>query len=124
MTTLAPTAQTIPGYVAGTWDIDPAHSEVSFLVRHMVVSKVRGRFNDFEGTIVTGEDPTASTVKATIAAGSIDTNQEQRDAHVRSADFLDVENHPTLSFTSTGLRPNGDHYVLEGDFTIRASPSR
>ncbi|HYA67153.1 MAG TPA: YceI family protein [Acidimicrobiales bacterium] len=119
MTTLAPTAQTIPDYVAGTWDIDPAHSEVSFLVRHMVVSKVRGRFNDFEGTIVTGEDPTASTVKATIAAGSIDTNQEQRDAHVRSADFLDVENHPTLSFTSTGLRPNSDHYVLEGDLTIR-----
>jgi polyisoprenoid-binding protein YceI len=121
MTTLAPTNQTLPGYVAGTWDIDPVHSEVSFVVRHMVVSKVRGRFNEFEGTIVTAEDPLASTVKATVVAGSVDTNQEQRDAHVRSADFLDVDTHPTITFTSTGLRPNGDDYVLDGDLTIRGT---
>jgi polyisoprenoid-binding protein YceI len=119
MTTLAPDVQTLPGYVAGTWDIDPVHSEVSFVVRHMVVSKVRGRFNEFEGTIVTAEDPFASRVQATIAAGSIDTNQEQRDAHVRSADFLDAETHPTINFVSTGLRPNGETYVLDGDLTIR-----
>ena len=119
MTTLAPTTQNLPGYVTGTWDIDPVHSEVSFVVRHMVVSKVRGRFNQFEGTIVTAEDPLASSVQATIAAGSIDTNQEQRDAHVRSADFLDVETHPTLTFTSTGLRTKGEEFVLDGDLTIR-----
>jgi polyisoprenoid-binding protein YceI len=119
MTTLAPTTQTLPGYMAGTWDIDPVHSEVSFLVRHMVVSKVRGRFNEFGGTIVTGEDPLASSVQATIDAGSIDTNQDQRDAHVRSADFLDVESHPTITFASTALRPNGDDYVLDGELTIR-----
>jgi len=121
MTTLAPTTQTqaIPGYVAGTWDIDPVHSEVSFVVRHMVVSKVRGRFNQFGGTIVTAEDPLASSVEASIEAASIDTNQDQRDAHVRSADFLDVESHPTIAFTSTALRANGDDYVLDGDLTIR-----
>ena len=119
MTTLAPTTQTVPGYVAGTWDIDPVHSEVSFVVRHMVVSKVRGRFNEFEGTIVTSEDPLASSVQATVVAGSVDTNQEQRDAHVRSADFLDVETHPAITFHSTGLRPNGDDYVLDGELTIR-----
>jgi polyisoprenoid-binding protein YceI len=119
MTTLATTTRALPGYVAGTWDIDPVHSEVSFLVRHMVVSKVRGRFNQFGGTIVTAEDPLASTVEATIDAGSIDTNQDQRDAHVRSADFLDVESHPTIAFTSTDLRANGDDYVLDGDLTIR-----
>ncbi|HUO48804.1 MAG TPA: YceI family protein [Acidimicrobiales bacterium] len=119
MTTLAPTTQTLPGYVAGTWDIDPVHSEVSFVVRHMVVSKVRGRFNQFGGTIVTAEDPLASSVEATIEAGSIDTNQEQRDAHVRSADFLDVETHPTITFSSTALRADGDDYVLDGELSIR-----
>ncbi len=119
MTTLTTPVGALPGYVAGTWDIDPVHSEVSFLVRHMVVSKVRGRFNEFEGTIVTGEDPLASSVRATIAAGSVDTNQEQRDAHVRSADFLDAEAHPTITFVSRALRPNGDTFVLEGDLTIR-----
>lgn len=118
MSTLSPAVK-IPGYVAGTWDIDPIHSEVSFVVRHMVVSKVRGRFNEFEGTIVTAQDPLASSVKATVVAGSIDTNQEQRDAHVRSADFLDVESYPTISFTSTGLRPQGDGFVLDGELTIR-----
>ena len=86
----------IPGYIAGTWAIDPVHSEVSFVVRHMAVSKVRGRFDKFEGTIVTGEDPLASSVSATIDATSISTGQEQRDAHIRSADFFDVEEHPTL----------------------------
>jgi polyisoprenoid-binding protein YceI len=119
MTTLAPTTQTLPGYVTGTWDIDPAHSEVSFVVRHMVVSKVRGRFNEFEGTIVTADDPLASSVQATVVASSIDTNQDQRDVHVRSADFLDVETHPTLTFVSTGLRANGDEFALDGDLTIR-----
>ncbi|HLG67170.1 MAG TPA: YceI family protein [Acidimicrobiales bacterium] len=117
MTTLS--THTIPGYVAGTWDIDAVHSEVSFVVRHMVVSKVRGRFNSFEGTIVTAEDPLASSVRVTIDATSIDTNQEQRDAHVRSADFLDVEHHPHITFVSTRVRPAGDHYLLDGELTIR-----
>jgi polyisoprenoid-binding protein YceI len=110
---------TIPGYLAGTWDIDPVHSDVSFTVRHMMVSKVRGRFSAFSGTIVTGEEITGSTVTASIDATSIDTNNEQRDGHVRSADFFDVENHPTWTFTSTGVRNDGGDLVLDGDLTIK-----
>lgn len=115
------TTLTIPGYVAGTWDIDPIHSEVSFVVRHMVVSKVRGRFDKFEGTLVTAEDPLQSSAEAVIEAGSINTNQEQRDDHIRSADFFDVEHHPQITFRSTGVRPNGDHFFLDGDLTIRGA---
>ncbi len=111
----------IPGYIAGTWAIDPVHSEVSFVVRHMAVSKVRGRFDKFEGTIVTGEDPLTSTVNATIDATSISTGQEQRDAHIRSADFFHIEEHPTFTFTSTGVKPNGDDFLLDGDLTIHGA---
>src|ERR1700683_151711 len=119
MTTQASVLSTIPGYVSGTWDIDPVHSEVSFVVRHMVVSKVRGSFDRFEGTIVTGEDPLQSSVEATINAGSVNTNQDQRDAHIRSADFLDVDNHPEITFRSLAVRPGGDHFLVDGDLTIR-----
>ncbi len=116
---MSTTAVEIPGYVAGTWTIDPVHSEVSFVVRHMMVSKVRGRFDKFEGTIVTAENPLESTVTATVDVSSINTGQEQRDAHIRSADFFDAENHPAMTFTSTGVRPEGDHFLLDGDLTIR-----
>jgi polyisoprenoid-binding protein YceI len=119
MTTQSPTLSVVPGYVAGTWDIDPVHSEVSFVVRHMVVSKVRGRFDKFEGVIVTGENPLESSVEASVEAGSINTNQEQRDAHVRSADFLDVDNHPQITFRSLAVRPAGDQFLVDGDLTIR-----
>jgi len=111
----------IPGYVAGTWAIDPVHSEVGFTARHFGVSKVKGRFDKFEGSFVTGEDPLASSVTATIDATSINTNQEQRDAHIRSADFFHVEEHPTLTFTSTGIKQDGGDYLLEGDLTIRGT---
>jgi polyisoprenoid-binding protein YceI len=117
MTAAAPTQ--IPGYIAGTWDIDPVHSDVSFTVRHMMVSKVRGRFATFTGEIVTGADVTASSVRATIDATSIDTGNEQRDGHVRSADFFDVENHPTWTYVSTGVRADGDDLVIDGDLTIK-----
>jgi polyisoprenoid-binding protein YceI len=109
----------IPGYVAGTWVIDPTHSEVSFTVRHMMVSKVRGRFDKFEGTIVTAEDPLASTVTASVDLDSINTNQEQRDAHIRSADFFEVEKYPTMTFTSTALKASEEGYILEGDLTLK-----
>ena len=94
---------TIPGYRTGTWQIDTTHSDVSFSVRHMMVSKVRGQFTDFEGTIVTAENPADSTVTATIKLDSIDTRNEQRDNHIRSADFFEVETYPTMSYRSTGL---------------------
>jgi polyisoprenoid-binding protein YceI len=110
---------TIPGYLAGTWDIDPVHSDVSFTVRHMMVSKVRGRFGTFSGEIVTGENLTGSSVTASIDAASIDTGNGQRDKHIRSADFFDVEDHPTWTFRSTGVRADGDDLVVDGELTIK-----
>ncbi|MEV5721261.1 YceI family protein [Amycolatopsis mediterranei] len=109
----------IPGYVAGVWDIDPVHSDVSFTVPHMMVSKVRGRFGRFSGRIVTGEDVTGSSVTATVEAASVDTGNEWRDKDVRSASFLDVENHPLWTFRSTGVRVDGDGLVADGDLTIK-----
>jgi polyisoprenoid-binding protein YceI len=116
--TAAPTTQ-IPGYVAGTWDIDTTHSDVSFSVRHMMVSKVRGQFRRFSGEIVTGEDLSGSSVTATIDADSIDTGNDQRDGHVRSADFFDVANHPQWTYRSTGVRVDGDEIVVDGELTIK-----
>jgi polyisoprenoid-binding protein YceI len=117
--TVSSTATTIPGYVAGKWAIDPVHSEVGFSVRHMMVSKVRGRFTKFSGEIVTGEDPLGSSVTADIDLASITTGQEQRDEHIRSADFFEVETYPTMSYRSTGVRADGDHYVLDGELTLK-----
>jgi polyisoprenoid-binding protein YceI len=109
----------IPGYIAGTWAIDPVHSEVSFVVRHMMVSKVRGRFDKFEGSFTTAENPLESTVTASVDLSSINTGQEQRDAHIRSADFFEVEKYPTMTFTSTAVKAAEDGFILEGDLTIK-----
>ena len=109
----------IPGYVAGTWAIDPVHSEVSFVVRHMMVSKVRGRFDKFDGTIVTAEDPLQSSVTAKVDLTSINTGQEQRDAHIRSADFFEVEKYPEMIFVSTGIKQGEEGFILEGDLTLK-----
>ena len=109
---------TIPGYRTGTWKVDAVHSDVSFSVRHMMVSKVRGNFNDFEGTIVTAEVPTDSSVTATIKLDSIDTRNEQRDNHVRSANFFDVEKHPTMTYRSTSLVANGDTWTVQGELSL------
>ena len=118
-TTDAGTLTGIPGYVAGTWSIDPVHSEVGFTVRHMMVSKVRGKFRTFSGEIVTGENPLDSTVTAEIDLSSIDTGNEQRDAHIRSADFFEVETYPTMTYRSTGVRQDGDVYILDGKLTLK-----
>ena len=109
----------IPGYAAGTWSIDPVHSNVDFVVRHMMVSKVRGKFRTFSGTIVTAPNPAESSVTAEIDLNSIDTGQEQRDNHIRSADFFEVETYPTMTYRSTGLRQDGDDFVLEGQLTLK-----
>ena len=114
-------ANQIPGFIAGTWEIDPVHSEVSFVVRHMVVSKVRGRFEKFSGTIVTSDNLAESSVNVTIDASSISTSEPNRDNHVRSADFLDVENFPTLEFRSTSVRSERGAYFIDGDLTIRGT---
>jgi polyisoprenoid-binding protein YceI len=109
---------TIPGYVTGTWTVDPVHTDISIMARHFMVSKVRGHFRKFSGTIVTADNPLESSVTATIDASSIDTNNEQRDGHIRSADFLDVENFPEITFVSTGITDNGDDFTLVGDLTL------
>ena len=104
--------------LTGTWAIDPVHSSIGFSVRHLVVSKVRGNFEKFSGAIVVAEDGTPS-VTAEIAVDSINTRNEQRDAHVRSADFFNAEQYPTATFTSTGVRSNGDDYLVDGEFTLK-----
>lgn len=112
-------ATTIPGYRTGTWQIDATHSDVAFSVRHMMVSKVRGQFTEFEGTIVTAEDPAASTVTASIKLDSIDTRNEQRDNHIRSADFFEVEKYPTMTYRSTSLVANSDgSWTLDGELSL------
>jgi polyisoprenoid-binding protein YceI len=113
------TLTAIPGYVAGTWSIDPVHSEVGFTARHMMVSKVRGRFRTFSGQVVTGENPLESSVTAEIDLSSIDTGNEQRDAHIRSADFFEVETYPTMTYQSTGVRQDRDGFVLNGKLTLK-----
>jgi polyisoprenoid-binding protein YceI len=117
--TAASTETSIPGYQAATWNIDPVHSEVGFSVRHMMVSKVRGRFTNFSGQVVTGDDPLQSSVTAEIEMSSINTGQEQRDEHIRSADFFEVENYPTMTYKSTGVRVEDGEYVLDGDLTLK-----
>ncbi|WP_330232635.1 YceI family protein [Nocardia sp. NBC_00508] len=103
---------------AGTWAIDPTHSTLGFSVRHLMVSKVRGRFTDFSGKLVIAEDGGASA-EAEIRVDSVTTDNEQRDAHLRTADFFQAEQFPVATFKSTGFRVNGDDFVVDGDFTIR-----
>lgn len=109
----------IPGYVAGTWTIDAVHPHVGFVIKHMMVSKVRGRFGTFSGTIEAGVDPLASSVSVSIDARSVDTSNSTRDEHVRSADFFGVDEHPTIDFTSTGFRRDGESFLADGELTIR-----
>lgn len=103
----------------GTWTIDPAHTVVGFMARHLMVTKVRGSFKTFSGAITVGETPEVSSVEVSIDAASIDTGTADRDNHLRSADFLDVETFPALTFTSTAVRQNGSGYSVDGDLTIR-----
>lgn len=109
----------IPGYVAGTWDLDPVHSTIGFVVRHLMVSKVRGKFSTFQAQIVTAPSPLDSSATAAIDLSSVDTGNEQRDSDLRSTNFFDVATHPTMTFASTGIRPDGDTFIVDGDLTIR-----
>jgi polyisoprenoid-binding protein YceI len=106
----------------GTYAFDAAHTHVGFAVRHMGVSKVRGRFSGVQGTLVVAENPLQSSVSVTIDAATIDTRDETRDNHVRTADFLDVANHPTITFESTSVEAAGkDAWKVSGDLTIRGT---
>lgn len=115
------TTQTIeiPGYIAGTWDIDPVHSHVGFVARHMMLSKVRGRFDKFEGWMVTAADPLKSSVAVAVDMNSVNTGNEVRDNDLRSDNFFDAANHPAMTFQSTGIRRAGEEFVLDGELTVR-----
>jgi polyisoprenoid-binding protein YceI len=115
---MSTSSTTVPTLTAGTWTIDPTHSEVSFTVRHLMVSKVRGTFTGFSGSITVGDDPLLSSVDTSVDMNSIDTRDAGRDAHLRSADFFHVEDHPTMTYRSTGVRPDGDNYVVDGELTL------
>ena len=118
------TATAIPGYVAGTWTIDPVHSEIGFSARHLMVSKVRGKFGNFSGQIVTAEDPFKSSATAEIDLKSITTGNDQRDEHLRSADFFEVETYPTMTYRSTDARFEDGNYILDGDLTLKGITRR
>ncbi|BAJ73311.1 uncharacterized conserved protein [Microbacterium testaceum StLB037] len=109
----------IPGYKAGTWVLDPSHSEVTFTVRHMMISKVRGTFGMKSATLVAPENPLEATVEASVDVTSVDTKDEGRDQHLRSAEFFDVETYPTMDFRSTGVRVEDGDYLVDGELTIR-----
>jgi polyisoprenoid-binding protein YceI len=107
--------------LAGEYQIDPAHSRIGFTARHAMVTKVRGQFGEFRGTArIDDANPAASNTEIVIQAGSFDSSQEQRDGHVRSEDFLNVEVYPEITFTSTGVEKGGDDvWHITGDLTIR-----
>jgi polyisoprenoid-binding protein YceI len=102
----------------GTWNIDAAHTTVGFTARHLMLSKVRGRFTSFSGTVTIEDDPLQSSVEATVDLSSVTTGDDTRDGHLKSADFFDVEKSPTMTFRSTGIKADGDDFVLTGDLTV------
>ncbi|WP_022885197.1 YceI family protein [Glaciibacter superstes] len=109
----------IPGYRAGTWTIDPTHSEVGFSIRHIMISKVKGKFEKFDATFVTAPNPLDSSVTATAVVASINTNEPNRDAHLRTGDFFEAETHPNIEFVSTGVRQVSGEFLVDGDLTIK-----
>ncbi|KAB1645094.1 YceI family protein [Gulosibacter chungangensis] len=109
----------IEGISAGTWVIDPTHTEVGFVVRHMAISKVRGKFEQFEGSIVVGDNIEDAQVNVTIEVASVNTNQAQRDQHLRTSDFFLAEEFPQINFVSKSIRVEGEDIYVLGDFTLR-----
>ena len=118
-TALAPTTRTVDGQElppAGTYDLDVSHSTVGFFVKHLMVAKTRGRFGQFHGTVVIADDPLQSSVEVEIDMASVDTRDEGRDGHLRSPDFFDVEQYPTMTYRSTAVTP------ADGGMTVETPP--
>lgn len=115
-TTITPNG--IADLTTGTWTVDPSHSTVGFTARHLMITKVRGHFTDFDGSVTVAEDPLASTLIANVRLASVDTANADRDAHLRSGDFFDVDQHPEMTFRSTAITADGADYALRGDLTI------
>jgi polyisoprenoid-binding protein YceI len=113
------TTATTTGVPTGTWTIDPAHSKVGFAVKHMGIATVRGEFAEFQGTLELGEDLSTTTARGTVKAASVNTNEPQRDAHLRSPDFFDAQTYPELTFESTRVEPmDGTTLSVIGDLTM------
>jgi polyisoprenoid-binding protein YceI len=119
--TLTRTLNGVPAPLPGTYVLDTAHTVVGFVVRHLMVSKVRGQFNEFEGEIVVGETLEDSSVRATIQVASIDTREPQRDAHLKSGDFFELDKYPTIEFESTAVRQAGEGWKVDGNLTIKGT---
>jgi polyisoprenoid-binding protein YceI len=117
ITDLTPTS--ITKLTPGVWNVDPSHSRVGFVARHLMVSKVRGNFGTFSGALTIADNPLESTVDATVETGSIATGDETRDGHVKSADFFDSEHFPTMTLVTTGIDKRGSDYVLHTNLTIK-----
>jgi len=121
-TTTHSLTRTVEGKVVpavGEWQIDPAHTSAEFVGRHLMITKVRGSFPDVSGSITIGEDPLDSGVNVIIGTGTVSTGAPDRDGHLVSPDFFDVEAHPQMTFVSTAVRADGDAWILEGDLTIK-----
>ena len=122
--TTAPLTRTVNGRLvpnSGTYRVDSSHTTVDFVARHLMMAKVRGTFAGVTGTLTVGEDPIQSSLEAIIDTSTVNTREEGRDTHLRSADFFDVENHPQMTFRSSSVRPKGDHWVADGELTIRGT---
>lgn len=104
---------------AGTWNVDPSHTRIGFLARHMMVAKVRGSFSEYTADVTIAENPLESSLTAEVQMASIDTGSEDRDNHLRTNDFFDIEQFPTMTLRSTGIDQNGDEYKLHADLTIK-----
>jgi polyisoprenoid-binding protein YceI len=113
------TTQGISQLSPGVWNVDASHSTIGFSARHLMVSKVRGRFATFTGTLTIADEPLASKVEASVDIASVTTGDETREAHLKSADFFDADNFPTMTLVSTGIDKDGSDYVLHTDLTIK-----
>lgn len=105
----------------GVWNVDTSHSQVGFVARHLMIAKVRGQFRTFSGSITVADNPLESTVQADVDLASVDTGDAGRDEHLRGADFFQVDQHPQMTFVSTGIKEDDDDYLLFGDLTINGT---